>query len=167
MNKESVLERIEEKLTFSVKNLLNGNVSDHDVFPSILWLLLENSKDIEKLISLTKNNLLENGEEIQKKISSTESNLQKTIVNLSKIIHDEVEIIVKQEIEKSEKNSQEGVKNIVTKEIEKCENILKEDLKIIVTMENKKTYIFLKWLVGLCIFQFIGICALISNILMR
>ena len=51
MNKDNVLKQIEEKLSPAVKNVENGNASEHDIFPSLLWLLLENNKELERKIS--------------------------------------------------------------------------------------------------------------------
>jgi hypothetical protein len=51
MNKDNVLKQIEDKLLPTVKNLENGNASEHDIFPSLLWLLLENNKELERKIS--------------------------------------------------------------------------------------------------------------------
>ena len=88
MNKNTVLKQIEEKLSPAVKNLENGTASEHDIFPSLLWLLLENSKELENSISAVK-------------------------------------------------------------------------------QENQKTLSLLKWVIGLCAVQFIGLGALVAIILMR
>lgn len=111
MQKEKVLKQIEEKLSQSVSNLENGQASEHDIFPSLLWLLLENSKDVEKSASITKSELLER--------------------------------------------------------IDNFKQVLQEDVKTIVTQESQKTLSLLKWVIGLCAMQFIGLGALAAIILMR
>jgi hypothetical protein len=88
MNKENVLKQIEEKLLPAVKNLENSNASEHDIFPSLLWLLLENNKELQQ----TTNDL---------------------------------------------------------------------------NQKNQKTLTFLKWIIGLCAFQFIGLGVLVAIILTR
>jgi hypothetical protein len=111
MKKDIVLKQIEEKLLPAVKNIENGNASEHDIFPSLLWLLLENSKELEKSGEITKGELLE------------------YIGNLKQVSA--------------------------------------EDAKTIVTQENQKTLSLLKWLIGLCAFQFIGLSTWATIILMR
>lgn len=111
MNKDTVLKQIEEKLSPAVKNVENGNATEHDIFPSLLWLLLENSKDVEKSVDITKGELLER------------------IGNLKQVSSEDVQTIVKQ--------------------------------------ENQKTLSLLKWVIGLCALQFVGLGALAAIILMR
>ena len=111
MNKDNVLKQIEDKLLPTVKNLENGNASEHDIFPSLLWLLLENSKDVEKSDNITKGELLER--------------------------------------------------------IGDLKQVLQEDVKTIVTQETQKTLSLLKWIIGLCAVQFIGLGALVAIILTR
>lgn len=48
MEKEKILRQLEEKLLPSVKNLEQGQATEHDFFPALLWTLLEKSKDSEK-----------------------------------------------------------------------------------------------------------------------
>lgn len=111
MNKDTVLKQIEEKLSPAIKNLENGNASEHDIFPSLLWLLLENSKELEKSGEITKAGLLESLGDLKQ--------------------------------------------------------VLQEDVKTVVTQENQKTLSLLKWVIGLCAVQFIGLGALAAIILMR
>jgi hypothetical protein len=111
MKKDIVLKQIEEKLLPAVKNVENGNASEHDIFPSLLWLLLENSKELEKSGDITKGELLER------------------IGNLKQVSA--------------------------------------EDVKTVVMQENQKTHSLLKWIIGLCVVQFIGLGALAAIILTR
>lgn len=111
MKKDIVLKQIEEKLLPAVKNVENGNASEHDIFPSLLWLLLENSKELEKSGEITKGEVLER------------------MGNLKQV--------------------------------------LQEDVKTIVTQENQKTLSLLKWIMGLCAVQFIGLGSLAAIILTR
>jgi len=47
MENVKVLQRLEEKLSPHVKNLVDGTSTDHDVFPALLWVLLENEKNLD------------------------------------------------------------------------------------------------------------------------
>jgi hypothetical protein len=111
MKKDIVLKQIEEKLSPAVKNVENGNASEHDIFPSLLWLLLENNKELEKSGDITKSELLE--------------------------------------------------------QIGNLKQVLQEDVKTVVIQEIQKTLSLLKWIIGLCAVQFIGLGALAAVILMR
>ena len=54
MEKEKILRQLEEKLLPSVKNLEQGQATEHDFFPALLWMLLEKSKDSESLLNSAK-----------------------------------------------------------------------------------------------------------------
>ncbi len=47
MEKEEILQQIKEKLLPSVRNFENKQETDYDYFPTLLWMLLEKSKDTE------------------------------------------------------------------------------------------------------------------------
>lgn len=83
MEKDKILKQIEVKILPAVKNLENGNASEHDIFPSLLWLLLENSHELEKSTSLAKDVLSER------------------IGNLKQVSSEEVKTIVIQENQKT------------------------------------------------------------------
>lgn len=77
MNKDTVLKQIEEKLLPAVKNVENGNASEHDIFPSLLWLLLENNKELANKVI-----------ELEEKIESTgigTSNIVEDILEQNKL----------------------------------------------------------------------------------
>lgn len=50
MEKERILQQLEEKLLPSVENLNKGQASEHDFFPALLWMLLEKIKDSENKV---------------------------------------------------------------------------------------------------------------------
>lgn len=155
MNKHVVLKQIEEKLSPAVKNLENGNASEHDIFPSVLWLLLENSKDVEKSTDITKVELLE-------RISS-----------LKQVSAAEIEDLLAHSISQLLESNAGIEKSIMTTEfnllerVDGLKQILQEDIKTVVTQENQKTLSLLKWVISLCAVQFIGLGALAAVILMR
>jgi len=111
MNKDNILKILEEKISPSIKNLEDDNASEHDIFPSLLWFLIENNKEIE--------------------------------------------------------HSVDDIKKSVEKDINSLNDELPEKIKYIVNEENKKAHALLKWLLGFCIIQFIGLGALLSIVLMR
>jgi hypothetical protein len=151
MNKNFVLKQVEEKLSPTIKNLENGNVSEHDIFPSLLWLLLENSKDFEKQADVTKAKLLEDIYNSKVDIKALLSN------HLSQILESNTVI------EKSVMTT----KSDLLEQNNELKQVLREDTKIIFMQENQKTLSLLKWVIGLCIVQFIGLVALFSIIFMR
>lgn len=140
MNKDIVLKQIEEKLSPAVINLENGNATEHDIFPSLLWLLLENSKELETSADITKETLLEHIEDL-KQVSATE-----------------VEAITK---------SVTTTEAVLLERIGDLKQVLQDDIKIVVAQENQKTISLLKWIIVLCVVQFIGLGALAAIILMR
>ncbi len=140
MNKDNVLKQIEDKLLPTVKNVESGNASEHDIFPSLLWLLLENSKDLEKSAVITEAVLLERVEDL-KQVSATQ---METI-----------------------KKSATTTEAVLLEHIGNLKQVLQEDVKTVVTQENQKTLSLLKWIIGLCTLQFIGLGVLAAIILMR
>ncbi|MGZ8226131.1 MAG: hypothetical protein ACXWT3_05760 [Methylococcaceae bacterium] len=50
MEKEKILQQLEEKLLPSVQNLEKQQATEHDFFPALLWMLLEKSKGSESLL---------------------------------------------------------------------------------------------------------------------
>ena len=58
MEKEKILQQLEEKLLPFVQNLENGQASDHDFFPALLWMLLQKSKDSDTNIKATASAIL-------------------------------------------------------------------------------------------------------------
>lgn len=155
MNKDSVLKQIEEKLSPAVKNLENGIASEHDIFPSLLWLLLENSKELEKSGEITKADLLER------------------IGNLKQVSAEEIETILAKLLSQLLESNAGIGKSVTTTEaillehIGNLKQVLQENIKTVVTQENQKTLSLLKWIIGLCVVQFIGLGALAAIILMR
>jgi hypothetical protein len=155
MNKDTVLKQIEEKLSPAVKNLENDNASEHDIFPSLLWLLLENSKDAERSASITKGELLER------------------IDNLKQVSAIEVETLLAKSLSPLQ-DSNNGIQKslsvtetVLLEHIGNLKQVLQEDVKTVVTQENQKMLSFLKWVIGLCVLQFIGLGALAAIILTR
>jgi hypothetical protein len=162
MNKDNVLKQIEDKLLPTVKNLENGNASEHDIFPSLLWLLLENSKELEKSGEITKGELLE------------------YIGNLKQVSAEDVNTIVTQENQKTLsllkwlighskdiEKSADITKDVLLEHIGNLKQVLQEEVKTVVTQENQKTLSLLKWVIGFCVVQFLGLGALAAIILMR
>jgi hypothetical protein len=153
--KDTISKKIQEKLLPTIKNFQDGNVSEHDIFPSLLWLLLENSKELEQKTEITKNDLL------------------RQIEKLKPIFQENISTIVTQENKKTllflNEQEQKDVitKNDLLRKIEELKPIFQENISTIVTQENKKTLLFLKWLIGFCIFQLIGLGALAAIILTR
>jgi predicted Zn-dependent peptidase len=155
MNKNTVLKQIEEKLSPAVKNVENGNASEHDIFPSLLWLLLENSKDLERSAGITKGELLERIDNL-KQVSAAE--IEALLANsLSQLLESNAGI--EKSVTATESNLLERIGNL--------KQVLQEDVKTVVAQENQKTHSLLKWLLVFCIVQFIGLGALAAVILMR
>lgn len=153
--KDTISKKIQEKLLPTIKNFQDGNVSEHDIFPSLLWLLLENIKELEQKNEITKNDLL------------------RQIEKLKPIFQENISTIVTQENKKTllflNEQEQKDVitKNDLLRKIEELKPIFQENISTIVTQENKKTLLFLKWLIGFCIFQLVGLGALAAIILTR
>jgi hypothetical protein len=159
MNKDNVLKQLEEKLSPAVRNVENGNAFEHDIFPSLLWLLLENSKELEKSGDITKGELLER------------------IGNLKQVSAEDVQIIISQENQKTLSHLLDDNKYIeklftasadsLQERIDNLKQISPAEVEAILIKENQKTLSLLKWVIGLCAVQFIGLGALAAVILMR
>jgi|GEM_PF-1974890 len=186
MNKNVVLKQIEEKLSPAVKNLENGNISEHDIFPSLLWLLLENSKeleksgeiakadvierignlkqvsiaDIENLLNKLFSQLLESNAGIEKSVTTTKTDVIERIGNLKQVSVEEIELILNKSIYATETKLLERVDNL-------RQSVSPANMKAIVAQENQKIHSLLKWLLGFCIIQFIGLSALVAIIFTR
>jgi hypothetical protein len=63
--KDIISKKIQEKLLPTIKNFQDENSSEHDIFPSLLWLLLETSNDLEQKGDITKNDLLKKNRRIK------------------------------------------------------------------------------------------------------
>jgi len=148
MNKNTILKHLEEKLSPIVKTLENGNATEHDIFPALLWLLLENSKELEKSGEITKTELLER------------------IENLKQVSAEDVQTIVSQENQKTLSYLVETSRRM-EKSVGALDATIIEHTKNLIVQENQKTYSLLKWLIGLCVVQFIGLGALAAIILTR
>lgn len=81
MEKEKILQQLEEKLLPSVKNLEKEQASEHDFFPALLWMLLEKNKDSENLL---KNFLFQNHEDITKASETIQQNTAEKIIKNNK-----------------------------------------------------------------------------------
>lgn len=77
MEKEKILQQLEEKLLPSVQNLERNQATEHDFFPALLWLLLAKSKDSESLLN-----------NISSKYSEELKNIAATILENNKIYHE-------------------------------------------------------------------------------
>ena len=153
--KDIISKKIQEKLLPTIKNFQDENSSEHDIFPSLLWLLLETSNDLEQKGDITKNDLLKHIEELkpffQENIATIVSQENKKMLSFLNELEQKGEI----------------TKTDLLKKIEELKPIFQENIVTIVTQENKKTLSFLKWLIGLCIFQFISLGTLAAIILTR
>lgn len=158
MNKDIILKKIEDKLSPAVKNLENGNPSEHDIFPSLLWLLLENNKELKEFNESKAIELLALIENSKNELGKIDEFLKSELLELiQKNKHELVKIT-------------ENTKLDVLKQIEDLKKISSEkhdEAESLFTQQNQKTLSLLKWLIGLCAFQFIGLCALIAIVLMR
>lgn len=74
MEKEKILQQLEDKLLPSVQNLEKQQATEHDFFPALLWMLLEKSKGSEKLL---KELAVKHSEELEKAINDVLDNHQK------------------------------------------------------------------------------------------
>ena len=120
MNKDTVLKQIEEKLLPAVKNLENGNASEHDIFPSLLWLLLENNKELERKIA-----------ELEKKIGTTEigiSDILEKNKSQNKVLLEHIENL-KQTLEVKTSKLEEKIKSNGIEISNIVEDIIQENLK--------------------------------------
>lgn len=50
MDNEKILKQLEAKLLPSVQSLEKGQATEHDYFPTLLWLLLDKSNDNQKTL---------------------------------------------------------------------------------------------------------------------
>lgn len=196
MNKNTILKHLEEKLSPIVKTLENGNATEHDIFPALLWLLLENSKELEKSGEITKTELLErignlkqvSAEDVQtivsqenqktlsyllegnkyieKLFTASANSLQERIDNLKQISPAEVEAILVKENQKMLSYLVETSRRM-EKSVGALDATIIEHTKNLIVQENQKTYSLLKWLIGLCVVQFIGLGALAAIIWTR
>ena len=137
MEKEKILQQLEEKLLPSVQNLERNQATDHDFFPALLWLLLSKSKDSE--------NLLKN---ISSQYSEELKNISATLVENNKALHEKTEVLLKdislkyseefkktaETIMESNKITQEKLSEIIDNKtlviIQKIEEIKHTPLKI-------------------------------------
>ncbi len=83
MEKEKILQQLEEKLLPSVQNLERNQATEHDFFPALLWLLLAKSKDSESLLN-----------NISLKYSEELKNISATIVENNKVSQEKAESLL-------------------------------------------------------------------------
>ncbi len=172
MEKEKILRQLEEKLLPSVKNLEQGQATEHDFFPALLWMLLEKSKDSESLLNSAKS---EQAKELQALAEKILQNAHENQQNSSRHIEQNIS-----ELRDTLTNQSNTTKSEQAKELQAlAERILQN------AHENKKFQggrfdlieekqdIFLKiqkkfsiWLVVLAVFQLAALSVL-AFILLR
>ncbi len=143
MEKEKILQQLEEKLLPFVEHLHEGQANEHDFFPALLWMLLEKIKDSENQLNASINSNREGFKQTANYIVTKNQDLQK-----------ETNQIIDKDIQKNEE-----LKNYFAIEIEKLFKKTEEQ-----EVKNSKHF---KWILGLGVFQFIVLTSLIAFILMK
>jgi DNA anti-recombination protein RmuC len=122
MEKEQILQQLEEKLSPFVTNFKNGQPEEHDFFPALLWMLLQKSRDLDINISksaeTTQKTILQDNTEVKNQLEALLNEIP--IKNREDITKIAVNII---------KNNQENAKEttrIINEAREKNEEHIKE-----------------------------------------
>lgn len=108
MEKEKILQKIEEKLSPHVTNLEKGQSTEHDFFPALLWLLLEKEKSLENLLQGVVTHQSESTEKHTSKLDEVAQNLSSSHEQISK---NAIELML-QRIEEVKSNQGKIQKNI-------------------------------------------------------
>lgn len=156
MEKQKILQQLEEKLLPSVQNLEKQQATEHDFFPALLWMLLEKSKESERVlkeVDLNFNEKVENalnciledsqvsrkiyGEQLGKAANFLLSKNQESATKLEQIYNEEFKKITTSLLENSKTAQEktdgliENKNSVITQKIEELKNIqLKTEKKM-------------------------------------
>ncbi|GAB6139319.1 hypothetical protein JCM14076_00480 [Methylosoma difficile] len=180
MEKEKILQELEDKLLPSVQNLEKQQATEHDFFPALLWMLLEKSKGSEKLLKelavkhteeleAATNRIIENnqeirkiyGEQLGKAANFIVSKNQESATKFEQIYHEEFKKIT-ESIQVNSKTAQEKTDELIENKISMINQKI-EEIKTIQLKTEKKIF---TGFVVFAIFQLVTLSAL-AFIVMR
>ena len=168
MEKEKILQQLEEKLLPSVEKVNSGQATEHDFFPALLWMILEQDKDIESSLQdlgnksrnnfqKTINHIASKNQDLQKE---TNSLLEEKTLSLSKKIDDLLLSTSKNQDLQKETDSLLEEKILLLSQ-------KTDELSKVNQNSDSKAIKYFRWIFGFCIFQFITLTSLIVFLLMR
>lgn len=98
MDKNSILEQLEEKLLPSVRNLTTQQQTEHDFFPALLWTLLEINKNTESLLKEIAASAEENKKIYERQLAGTADFIVSESDKINKAAHEKTDQLIESQI---------------------------------------------------------------------